>query len=150
MKDLQALQLFTRAPRISTSHRHQLHSATGVGFDSSIQRDSPSPLTHPLPQRVQRRMNRSAVFRQAVFHARGDFGVHGASHDAVALEGAQLLGEHFWRDAVERAFEVGEAAHFALEEQKNDVELPTPTEQRERFPDTRGRAVRPQAFLTCR
>ena len=95
-------------------------------------------------------MNCSAVFREAVFDARGHFRVHGASYDAVALEGAELLREHFWRDAVERAFEVGEAAHFALEEQKDDVELPAPAEQRERFPDTRGGAVGAEAFLTCR
>ena len=76
--------------------------------------------------------------------------MHGASHDAVALEGAELLGEHLWGDAGERAFEVGEAAHFALEEQKDDVELPAPAEQRERFPNTRGGAVRAEAFLTCR
>ncbi len=73
-------------------------------------------------------MNRSSVLREAVFDTRGDFGVHGAGHEAVAFEGSELLGEHFWGDAAEGAFEIGEAAHFALEEQEDDVELPTAAE----------------------
>lgn len=93
-------------------------------------------------------MNRSSVLGEAVFDAWRNFGVHGACHETVALESPQLLGEHFRRDAVEGALEIGKAARLSLEEQEYDVELPAASESRERRSYVRGGAVWAEAFLT--
>ncbi len=95
-------------------------------------------------------MKRATVLGQAVLDARRHLGVHRPTHDTIAFEGPELLREHLRRDAVERALEVGEAAHFALEEQEHDVELPPTAEERERVADVRSGAVRPEAGLTFR
>jgi hypothetical protein len=60
--------------------------------------------------------------------------MHGAAGHAVALERAQLLGEHLRRDPGEGAFELREAPHFAREEEQHEIELPACAEDPERLP----------------
>ena len=63
----------------------------------------------PFLQCRQHGRKRFAVVGQAVFHARRDFGIHGAQNDAVGLQCAQLGGQRALRHIGQDAADLVEA-----------------------------------------
>lgn len=66
--------------------------------------------------------------RKRIFHPRRNFGVHLAMDDFVALQLAQVFGQHFLIRAGNQALQLAEAARPALEIKQNQ-RLPLPTDQ---------------------
>ena len=63
----------------------------------------------PAAEALQRFDEGAAQFREGVFHLGRDDRVNGPSHQAVAFQAAQSLGEHFLRDTANLALQFGVA-----------------------------------------
>src|SRR5262245_64779810 len=55
--------------------------------------------TSPLANRLQRALERPAIFRQRVFHFRRNGGINAPRNDAIGLQLAELLYEHLFRNS---------------------------------------------------
>jgi hypothetical protein len=80
----------------------------------------------PDEQGIKRRAERLPPFGQAVLHLWGHLVVDDARDDAVRLELAQLLDQHFLRHAGNGPIEIGVAPDLPAEELKQDHQLPAP------------------------
>jgi hypothetical protein len=68
---------------------------------------------------------------EGIFHFWGDLGVHLSTDEAIALEFAELAGEHSGSDGREQALKLGKAAEARIEVIK-DQDLPSAADEDQR------------------
>src|SRR5262249_28198932 len=75
--------------------------------------------TSPLANRLQRALERSAIFRQRVFHFGRNGGVNASRNDAIGFQLAELLDEHLFGNSRNQPAQLRKAICILMQPPQN-------------------------------